>query len=240
MLERFLGLADADRALRTLGKLSSHGIGRWALTGGLAVEIHRLLRGRHASARVLNDIDFVADSFDCIPESLADDFLFRHIHPADPPGRTMLQFIDPETVVRIDVFRASGATMDRTCNLDLPTGTLRLISLEDLVARSARLALDIAGGVPTPPKHGTDFLRLAELLDPAEAETAWRDHRKPKQPESFAEASRLLQRSIPTRENLQDTPEYSKDPREICLRCKATGAFRLADPELVLSLLGYC
>lgn len=58
----------------------------------------------------MNDIDFVTDSFDCIPESLADDFLFRHVHPFDPPGKTILQFIDAESALRVDVFRACGAT----------------------------------------------------------------------------------------------------------------------------------
>jgi len=49
--------------------------------------------------RALNDIDFIAESFDHIPASLASDFLFRHIHPFDPPGRTMLQFIDAESAL---------------------------------------------------------------------------------------------------------------------------------------------
>jgi hypothetical protein len=53
------------------------------LVGGLAVEFH-CLRGGHApSIRHLNDIDFVAPAFDCIPETLAREFLFRHVHPFD-------------------------------------------------------------------------------------------------------------------------------------------------------------
>lgn len=175
-----------------------------------------------------------------IPEILAEDFLFRHIHPLDPPGRTMLQAIDRESALRIDVFRVYGAAMSRTSNLDLSTGTIQLISLEDLVARAARLALDLAAGVPTPSKHVTDFQRLAELVDPAEMETVWCDHRKPEHPVSFEETNRLLHRLIPVCHDLLITPDYSKDTEKVCPRCRTTSAFRFADPKLVLSILGYC
>jgi hypothetical protein len=77
-LEQFLSVADASRASRTLRKLKQHDIQGWALAGGLAVEVHRLHRGCEAAVRVLNDIDFIVGSFDGIPQSLADDFLFRH------------------------------------------------------------------------------------------------------------------------------------------------------------------
>jgi hypothetical protein len=141
---QFLAGSDAQRVLSSFRKLARHDIGRWVLTGGLATEIHRLRAGCRPCLRPLNDIDFIADSFDCIPESLADDFLFRHIHPTDPPGKTMLQCIDPESALRIDVFRAYGGTIGRAIEVDLPVGSLRLISLEDLAARMARLALDLA------------------------------------------------------------------------------------------------
>src|SRR6185437_14715298 len=190
-------------------------------------------------SRALNDIDFVTDSFDCIPESLADDFLFGHVHPFDPPGKTILQFIDPETALRVDVFRAYGATMDRASKLALPSGTLQLLSMEDLAARTARLVFDLANEVPTPSKHATDFLRLAALVDPDNVETAWLDHRKPEHPLSFNETNRLLQHLIPARQNLLITPSYAKDAGEVCPRCRSTSAFRLADPKVILSLIRY-
>src|SRR5947209_44384 len=82
-------------------------------SGGFAVEIHRLRRGRQSSLRTLNDLDFIANGFDCIPRTLADDFLFRHVHPMDPPCKTILQFIEVDTAMRIDLFRAHGAIMSR-------------------------------------------------------------------------------------------------------------------------------
>lgn len=42
---------------------------------------------------------------------LANDFTFSHIHPLDPPGKMLLQAIDPDSAVRIDVFRAYGETI---------------------------------------------------------------------------------------------------------------------------------
>lgn len=240
MLERFLSTGDAERAFHVFRKLFSHDIARWALTGGLAVEIHLLRLGRPSSARDLNDLDFIAGSFDCLPETLAQGFRFRHIHSLDPPGKTMLQFVDPDTAMRIDVFRACGATMSRAFPLNLPSGTMQVVSIEDLAARAARLTLDLAEGVPLPSKHATDFLRLAELVDPLQTETAWQDHRKSKHPETFAETRRLLQDLIPAHRELLITPRYSRDISELCPRCAPTAAFPLADPNEVLSLLGYC
>jgi hypothetical protein len=187
----------------------------------------------------LNDIDFITDSFDCIPESLADDFLFRHVHPFDPPGRTLLQLIDAESALRVDVFRAYGDAMERASKLALPSGTIQLLSIEDLAARMARLTLDLANEVPTPLKHAADFLRLVALVDASDVETAWLDHRKPEHPASFKEVSRLLQHLITARQNLLITPTYSKNVEEVCLRCRSTSAFRLADPKVILTLLGY-
>ncbi len=152
----------------------------------------------------------------------------------------MLQFIDPDNAMRMDVFRACGATMSRAFRLDLPSGAIRLISLEDLVARTARLTLDLAENVAVPFKHASDFLRLTELVDPSQVEIAWQDHRKPKHPATFAESKHLLQHLIPTRPQLIIAPHYSHDTKELCPRCKPTAAFRLADPNLIMTLLGYC
>jgi len=240
MFHQFLSVADVDRARHAFRKLARHDIGPWAVTGGFAIEIHHRRLGGKASIRSLNDIDFVTGSFDYIPETLADDFLFRHIHPLDPPGKIMLQFIDPNSPMRIDVFRADGATMDRTCSQDLPSGTLQLVSVEDLVAREARLTLDLAQSVPVPSKHARDFLRLMQLVDPVQVEAAWLDHRKPMHPLTFAETNRLLLDLIPAHPELLMAPDYSNDTEAVCKRCKATSAFRLSDPKVVLSLLGYC
>src|SRR5215467_6654149 len=104
-MQSFLSSDDSVRAINTLGKLAGHEISRWALVGGLAVEFHCQHSGHAHSIRHLSDIDFVACAFECIPVTLARDFLFRHVHPFDPPGKTIMQLIDADTLLRVDVFR---------------------------------------------------------------------------------------------------------------------------------------
>ena len=240
MLRQFLSTDDAHRASHVLRKLARHSVESWALTGGLAIELHRLIHGHEPSLRPLNDIDFVVDSFDDIPETLNRDFLFRHVHAADPPGRTLLQFVDSETAVRIDVFRAVGATMSRTHTLDWTAGLGRIISPEDLWARSARLTLDLAEGAPMPAKHARDFLHLAGIAEPSAVQRAWQEHRKRQQPGTFEDARQLANTLIPSSTCLLIDPVYSTDTNAVCPRCESTTQFPLADPNVILSLLGYC
>jgi len=237
---RFLSTADGERALQTLQKLARHDISGWALTGGLAVELHRIRLGCEPAVRPLNDLDFVVGSFDAIPATLEDDVLFRHVHPLAAPGKLLLQLIDPESALRVDVFRSSGGTMDRTLPVAARDVAARLVSLEDLIARTARILLDLESGIPTPAKYVCDYVRLSELVEPSQVDPAWRDQRKPSQPDTFDEAAALLERLIPSRTGLLISPQYSKDVEEVCPRCTATDAFPLADARLVLSLLGYC
>ena len=239
-MQQFLSAADYDRATRSLRKLAQHDVRGWALTGGVALEIHRArLRGT-AAIRTLNDLDFIVDSFDSIPHTLANDFLFRHIHPFDLPGKTILQFIDPGSALRMDVFRACGGTMKRTIRIDLASSAIQLISLEDFTARTARLLLDLADGIPVVSKHARDFLDCVDLVDTAQVETAWQDHRKPNHPITFQKTVSLLTDLIPTRQALLITPEYSRNHESSCPRCSPTPAFQLANPHVILSLLGYC
>ena len=239
-MQRFLSIGDFERALNTLRKLAPHDVSRWALVGGLAVEFHCLRAGQCHAVRHLNDIDFVTPAFECIPESLARDFLFRHVHPFDPPNKTTMQLVDADTSLRVDLFQAGGGVMSRAISVDVPSGPLQVISVEDVVARGARLLLDLAASLPVPAKHADDYLRLAELVQSSNMETAWRDHRKPTHPMTFGETNTLVKRLIATHRNLLINPDYSKDAAEICHRCVPTPPFQLADSNVVLSLLGYC
>ncbi len=229
-----------ESAWKTLQKLSRHDISRWALAGGLAVEIHCSGDGIPTSTRPLNDIDFVTASFDCIPATLGAGFLFRHVHPLDPPGKTILQLVDADTALRIDVFRAYGAILSRTLPLELPFGPMRLISREDVLARTARLLLDLRAGVPVAAKHAKDYLRLEKLMQASDVEAAWQDHCRPDHPATFREANTVVQGLIAAHPDLLITPDYSKDAAQICPRCMATLEFPLADAQVVFSLLGYC
>jgi hypothetical protein len=240
MIHRFLSATDTERACGTLRKLARHDLSQLAVTGGLAVEIHRLRHGVQPATRGLNDIDFVTGEFGGLPETLASDFLVRHAHPLDPPGKMILQLVDPTARLRVDVFRACGQTMRRTIEVELPTGKTRLIAVEDLVARAARLVLALADGMPVASKHADDYLRLAGLAEPAAVDEAWEDQRRPSHPATFREADELVRRLIPARSNLLIAPQYSNDVSAVCPRCAGSPPFPLADPKLVLSLIGYC
>jgi hypothetical protein len=240
MIQHFLAIDDAQRTHKALSKLGRHDLSRWALTGGFAVEIHHLRCGRPASIRLLNDLDFIAPGFDCAPETLSNDYLFRHVHPLDPPGKTILQLVDADAALRIDLFRAYGETMSRTARASLPSGPLQLVSIEDLVARTARLMMDLAEGVPVSAKHANDYGRLVELVDPSQVEDAWLDHRRATHPSTFREANTLIKALIAARRDLLITSDYSKDAAQICPRCVPHDHFQLADPTVVFSLLGYC
>lgn len=238
MLEKFLSYTDRDRAQRVIQKLASHDVHSWVLTGGFVVEIHHLIRGANPILRALNDIDFVASSFDCLPKDLQRNFLFRHVHPLDPPGKTMLQAIDVDEAIRIDVFNDGGAASRRAQTIVLSGWLTQIISIEDLLARMARLSLDIGHGEVVPAKHVRDYLRLLKLADIDAVETVWAEHRRENHPATFRKARELLQDWISNRQELLITPTYSTT-FENCKRCMSTPYFQLADPKRVYSVLGY-
>lgn len=238
-LDRFLSADDLRRAAHVLRKLVNHDISRWALTGGFAIELQILRRGGRSCVRPLHDIDFLVESFEDVPETLGGEFLFRHVHPYDRPGKTLLQFVDQATAVRVDVFRAYGREMDRADVAQLAGLPVRMVSLTDLVVRHARLTWDLVGGNQVSPKYARDFLRMLELVNMDEVETVWLEHRKPHSPEGFAEAVRELRRTIELRQNLLVPPIYSTDT-QACARCHSDTAFPLADTGRIVELLGYC
>ena len=239
-LELFLNAADSARVARTFRNLALHDTSRWALTGGVAIELHILRHGGKPIIRPLHDLDFVAASFDTIPETLGSELLLRHVHPNDPPGKNMLQGVDPETEVRLDVFRGYGLEMERTEPIEIGAFAFRMVSLQDLVARHARLNWDLMEGKPVAPKYARDFLRLLELVTTHEVERIWQEHRKPQSPEGFAETALRLRRVIASRSELLIATTYSTNVYEVCQRCQGAQAFPLADPRQVLSILGYC
>jgi hypothetical protein len=243
--DRFLAPADARRVTRVLENLARHGLRNFAVTGGLAVEAH-LDRARDAPVprvRPLNDIDIVVESFGGIPPALADGFLFRHIHPRVPEGKTLVQLVDAGEALRIDIFRAQGATLARAEPMDSPCGPLAVVALEDLAAREASLLMDLARGFPVPWKHAKDFQRLVQAVaavDPRRIAAVWADHRKNHDPETFQQAAAQIAELTQSRQDLLVVPDYSRDADAACPKCHEIGTFRLAPPRTILAILGYC
>jgi hypothetical protein len=152
----------------------------------------------------------------------------------------MLQAVDPQTSVRIDVFRAYGAEVDRARTISLFGVALRMVAFEDLVARHARLCCDLLRHRPVAPKFARDFLRMAAFTPSATIEDVWQEHRKPDDPERFAETVVLLRAAIETGTDLLVQPVYSTDVDRVCPRCEPSPSFPLADAREVFAVLGYC
>lgn len=239
MLADFLNAADAACARDVLRKLQKHDVSRWALTGGFAIELQILRSGRRVRLRPLHDLDFLVSSFDCIPETLSRNFLFRHVHPYDPPAKTLLQAVDPELGIRVDVFRAYGLEMNRLLAIEVDGFSLKLASLQDLAARHARLCWDLIDGKQVHPKYVQDFLRLIDVAFVEDIEDVWREHRKPYYPENFSEAVSALRQVIASRSDLMVAWDYSTNVHEVCLRCRETKSFPLAHGTQIYSILGY-
>jgi|ERR1700683_109437 len=237
---------DAGHRLAlTLGFLARHDVSRWALAGGTAIELHLSQMGAPALVRPLHDLDFIAESFDCLPASLGDLVISRHVHPHDPPAKTMLQAVNPDTSVRIDVFRAYGSEMKRAQKIELVESEFKIVAFPDLVARHARLCCDLLRGQELAPKYARDFLRMLDFagtghIEPRHMDNVWQEHRKPNDPRSFPEVAALLRQAIAKRTDLLTPPVYSTNFDAVCPRCESTPAFRLADVKQVFALLGYC
>ena len=164
MLQHFLSIANSTRADAVLRRLVQHNVHGWALTGGLAAGLHSVAAGMEPKERPLNDLDFVTERFEEIPETLAADFLFRHVHPGQQSGGTMMQLVDVDAQLRIDVFRAVGGTLKRASQIPLPVGQFTVVALEDLVARAARA---VAGPRQWHPRAGQARRRLSAHVNNA-------------------------------------------------------------------------
>jgi hypothetical protein len=209
------------------------------LTGGLAVDAQLRVHGRSVEQRVLNDIDFVVEDFASIPGSLAVSFLQHHVHPDASGGRTLMQLVDEPRAIRIDLFHALGSTLSRAATLDDETGELRVLSVEDLIARTTALVCGrLRRGQSIDVKHVTAFTRLVGLGRPEQLAVAWNDHRQ-LVPGTLDSASREAALLLEAHPELVVVEEYSRSASP-CERCCEHGPFRPASPSRIVEILGYC
>jgi hypothetical protein len=241
ILEEFLDHDDARRAAEVMGNLWRHGFRECALTGSVALEVQIIARGRTPQRRRLNDLDYVVDEFGSIPNALAGGFLVHHVHPKAPPGKLLVQLVDPDRGLRIDLFRAFGASLSRANTLHDPLSKLkRVLSIEDLAARyTSHVYGQLREGRPVEGKHAESFLRLAsfETFGNVELETAWHDHRQ-SLTESFFEARERAKDLLRHHPELLFHQKYS-DKVLPCDRCQDYGAFQRDEPALIVNSLGY-
>ena len=237
MFEAILEDGDASRATHVVNDLLAHGF-PGSLTGSLAIDAHLRVRGRRAGRRSLSDIDFVVDGFAAIPESLADRFLLNHVHPQALEGKTLVQLIDPEHALRVDVFRAFGATLSRSGPLGVDTEPLDVVAFEDVVARTTAYVYGrLRAGRAIEAKHAHAFLELLSVGGESALADAWQDHRE-QMSCSFNEASNHARRMLELHPELVATEEYSSVITP-CERCQDHGRFRCAPPKRIVEILGY-
>ncbi len=238
MFHDFLGDSDAGRVAKVLMKLSACGFHEAALTGGIALEAQLTARGRTPRRRGLNDLDFVVESFEAIPGALADAFLLHHIHPEALPGKMLLQLIDREQGLRIDLFRALGATLPRADTFEGLIGPLRIVSIEDLLARTtSHLYAGLRHNRSVGFKHAQDFGRFAGLSKPEEIDAAWKDHRESHE-ETFPMAEQETKRLLAFHPGLLVDEKFSRVITH-CTQCRDHGRFQRADSATIVRILGY-
>jgi hypothetical protein len=151
----------------------------------------------------------------------------------------LMQLIDEPRAIRIDLFHALGSTLSRSVTLDDVTGELKVLSVEDLVARTTALVSGcLQRGQRIDVKHVTAFTRLFGLGRPEQLAVAWNDHRQ-QVPGTLDSASREAARLLEAHPELVVAEEYSRDASP-CERCCEHGPFRPASPSRIVEILGYC
>jgi hypothetical protein len=237
LFEGILSDDDARRATSVVRDLLALGF-RGSLTGGLAIGAHLRARGDRSEPHPLNDVDFVVGSFADIPDSVADRFLMNHIHPSAPEGKTLMQLIDPEHALRVDLFRAYGATLSRSAPLGVETEPLDVAAFEDLAARTtSHVYGHVRNGRTIEAKYVRAMFELSRFVAELTIDEAWNDHRE-RLPDSFGEGLSKAHRILSLHPELIVSGEYSREITP-CERCQRHGRFRCAPPEQIVEILGY-
>jgi hypothetical protein len=150
-----------------------------------------------------------------------------------------MQLVDEPRAIRIDLFHALGSTLSRSVTLDDETGELKVLSVEDLVARTTALVCGrLRRGQSVDVKHATAFTRLLGLGRREQLEAAWNDHRQ-QVPGTLDAASREAASLLDAHPELIVVEEYSRDV-STCERCREHGPFQPAAPSRIIEILGYC
>jgi hypothetical protein len=175
----FLAPEDATRAAEVIETLQRCGF-PGSLTGSLAIRARLCARGhRPAPRRIFRDVDFVADGFAALPESLADSFLVSHVHPFAPEGKLLLQLVDRRHALRVDVFRAFGRTLRCAHVFAIGTRPLSVVALEDLVARmTSHVFGHLIVGRSIERKYVETLLEFLPFREELPMDEAWQDHRQ--------------------------------------------------------------
>ena len=213
--------------------------GEWALAGSVAMVARLEAAGFVSHGRRFGDIDLVVDDLANLPRSLSEGFLCMHLHPYAGSGQSLAQFVHPADAVWIDSFRAAGHALSRAALSRFDGFDVRVLSLEDQIAKAAALCMKLARGATVAAKHARDFELLLNAVPLPHVEEAWADYRAASDPATFDAATSLVRSLISDRSDLLITPDFSKDLTSVCGRCVARPPYRIASPDQVFAVLGY-
>jgi hypothetical protein len=212
-------MCDGDAALRLrccLDRLMPHvEAASIALTGGVAIELHRRAANACAPERPLADVDFVAARASVVSSSVTRDFRVGHFHSPQPGyAKFLIQLVDPVSRLRIDIFPDKVGSICRARQASVAGVLLRVLDADDIL------------------NHKLDMLTQATATDRCETK-------------HYCDAQLLgviCGRGVPCvpAAHLCDS-EYSQDPTLVCKRCSVSrdAAFPLAPKHEILQILGH-
>ena len=218
----------------TLERLAQTGL-PLAITGSLALH---LLTGNIQER--INDVDVVTPAFSSVPSAVGRHFWCIHVHPFATDGRLLLQLVDIQHGLRIDIFQAVGATMQRARPVKIGASLLEAVSVEDLAARAVRHLLTLERGLEVPRKVAAAARITVPLVEPQHVERAWNDHRPSDVTESFSRAAERAFRLVETRKHLLVNDVYTSDTEAVCKRCCFDSTFPETSKRRIVEVLGYC
>ncbi|NRP76097.1 hypothetical protein ILFOPFJJ_07021 [Ensifer psoraleae] len=175
-----------------------------------------------------------------LPSALASAFLISHAHPHRPTGKLAIQLVEPEQRVRIDVFSACGATLERISPAMIGDLPIKVVAVEDLACRIASEMMCFSRGDSVSPKCADDHARARQIVDMNRVEKAWRDQRREIDPLTYAEASVQIDEALKSSSGRLVKSAYSTDTEAVCPHCHDSDRFRVTAPRVILSVLGYC
>lgn len=123
-MQHFLSIDDSRRAFNTLRKLLLRDVSRWTrrrFSVGFTIWVAGTFI-RSATRTTSTSLPLASTVYRGPGARL-----FVSPHPLfDPPGKTMMPFVDADTSLRVDLLRADRGIMSRAIPLDLPSGPLRV------------------------------------------------------------------------------------------------------------------
>ena len=157
--------------------------------------------------------------------------------PMQIEGKTLLHLIDEATAVRVDLFRTFGNTLTRASALDDETGALRVLSVEDLVARTTALVAARSSGA-SKSTRSTPRRSTVCLQSPTRAACrAWNDNRQAV-PATLVDATRAPIQLLDAHPELVVVQQYSAVFMP-CERCR-TRTLPARSADRIVHALGYC